>query len=1448
MFPSLPYRAATPCAETNQRGYVRMKKIISAVLAACLALSVCTVMAESLKDTNVIGQMEFLDPANIYLSQKEADATVKLSETVSITVAGAVNASDGQAAPALLDFKYTGVDTPLRTVEYRFAAPVSVSGIRLYDEAGSVTGGSIYGSADGESFALIGNIKAGGRVAVTDFGFNISVAALAVETTGSGNLKLNELHVIKANGDYEDTTLSGLGDFSYWPNGTEAWTVTASSEFKSNPASFFVDGDKSSFWHSDYTVTASGVQSANALPHWVSVDFGREKVISGVRYTPRNGGSRVTLADIYLSPDGKSFYKAARGRFSYSLADDKVIDFGENISVRAVRFVSVETEGQEYSTGAELEFKKANMAYTYTDFADEIPAATAKALSASATGTGIENAFDEDGSTAYTSSLGDAIVIRSGEKMKVSGIRFHAADGKNAARVRLSVSEDGTDFVEFAEAALTDGKYLFRANLNVRAVRAEITAIEDAAPEFTEIALIPECLSYNDIDVFSEIRDTSSFTVTASSENALQPATNLIDGNIHSIWHSYYNSAKGEQDKPPIDIVVDLGKLTKISGFNYYPTRSGKDADSAGYFKSLKTFVTFSEEADAEWYPVKTESYTYGGYYNVQCTRFDFNLTVRKVKITVTGGNYDYATAGEIRFLRGAAGDDPKNAALTEKESVFELDEFDSYADNIEIAYSLNDGGRLTAFREGGRSVDPAYYSVTDGGILLSKYFFLDCLQDPQNVVFTLDFLIGDSLTYTVRVGGAERHRVYFNTPTGAAVSVTSGGRSVDSGGEAKRKNPVSFTVTADDGYRVKGVTVSAEAPLYDEIAVDNSEFTVTASNEFSGNPAANMKDSNAGTYWHSYYEVSNGSAVNPTGPPHDITLTFTKGVTALGGIKYTPRRDNDGGRIISYKVYASADGTSFDSTPIAAGLLTNSADEQTIKFNSILGTVRAIKLSVLSTSGGTFCQIAEISPFKLIERKPGVTISSEGTKETAGTLDDLFTDVRLTVETEKIAAGRSAVTMLLTNVEALNAPAEVENGKDAVVSFKATDGLWMPDAVSVTVGGKTQAAGKDYIYTKTTNDTATVKIKNVSGEIVIKAAGMEHDTYAVTYTDNQGAAGTLPETTYVRAGKSFTVAGCNLGLSGYTFAGWSYNGQTYSPGAEFTMPGRAVTFTAVWRLSGGSGGGGGGGGGGSKPSSTAKPPAASTPAEDNKENNTKGHNVYIAGTGFVKVADGATVSDAKEIPGYKFSGWYLDEALTVPYGNTGVTEALTLYPKYDRIRGKGELTDIEGHWARDVIERLYIDGIINGYSDTTFLPDALITRAEFLSLLYKAAKGDGAAEVSFIDVSYTDWFYSAVSWAVKNGITRGTSDITFSPNAGISREEMAVMCQRLIALLGKSTEARAAADFYDNASVSDWARDAIGAINSSGIMTGYPDGTFLPRNNASRAEAAVVIQRILDK
>jgi len=170
-------------------------------------------------------------------------------------------------------------------------------------------------------------------------------------------------------------------------------------------------------------------------------------------------------------------------------------------------------------------------------------------------------------------------------------------------------------------------------------------------------------------------------------------------------------------------------------------------------------------------------------------------------------------------------------------------------------------------------------------------------------------------------------------------------------------------------------------------------------------------------------------------------------------------------------------------------------------------------------------------------------------------------------------------------------------------------------------------------------------------------------------------------------------------------------------------------------------------------------------------------------------------------------------------------------------------------YWAYDAISDLSRLDYITGYPDGSFKPDGAITRAEFVSILSRVLKlqtyNPPASE--FSDVSSSDWFYGSVESAVYAGIVNGESNVSFSPDKPITREEMATI---LVNALGQQNEAEASmganTGFADDASISSWAKGFVIVAAKDGLLKGYPDSSFRPQGDATRAEACSMINSFL--
>ncbi|UQZ34370.1 hypothetical protein C2I18_13085 [Paenibacillus sp. PK3_47] len=174
-------------------------------------------------------------------------------------------------------------------------------------------------------------------------------------------------------------------------------------------------------------------------------------------------------------------------------------------------------------------------------------------------------------------------------------------------------------------------------------------------------------------------------------------------------------------------------------------------------------------------------------------------------------------------------------------------------------------------------------------------------------------------------------------------------------------------------------------------------------------------------------------------------------------------------------------------------------------------------------------------------------------------------------------------------------------------------------------------------------------------------------------------------------------------------------------------------------------------------------------------------------------------------------------------------------------------LTDLSGHWAEQSVSDALSDGIISGYPDGSFRPDQPVTRAEFAVLLMKALHLEaGSAELAFTDRSLIGaWAQGAISAAVESKVIKGYSDGSFKPASVLSRAEMAVMIARA---LGQEPASHKAADFEDHSSIPEWAAGSVQLLGRLGIVNGRGGNLFQPQAPATRAEVVVTLQRMLEQ
>ena len=176
--------------------------------------------------------------------------------------------------------------------------------------------------------------------------------------------------------------------------------------------------------------------------------------------------------------------------------------------------------------------------------------------------------------------------------------------------------------------------------------------------------------------------------------------------------------------------------------------------------------------------------------------------------------------------------------------------------------------------------------------------------------------------------------------------------------------------------------------------------------------------------------------------------------------------------------------------------------------------------------------------------------------------------------------------------------------------------------------------------------------------------------------------------------------------------------------------------------------------------------------------------------------------------------------------------------------------TDVTNHWAYSAIKRVYTRGLMVGMDEKTFAPDQQLSRAMLAVILYAMA-GEPAVtgEGPFTDVPAGCWYTDAIVWAAQNGIVSGFGDGTFRPNAAITRAQAAVMLYGYAAFTGADVTARADLSAYSDAGqIPAWAMDAMQWANARRLIVGRDSSHLAPNGGATRAEMAAILSAYIGK
>ncbi len=222
-------------------------------------------------------------------------------------------------------------------------------------------------------------------------------------------------------------------------------------------------------------------------------------------------------------------------------------------------------------------------------------------------------------------------------------------------------------------------------------------------------------------------------------------------------------------------------------------------------------------------------------------------------------------------------------------------------------------------------------------------------------------------------------------------------------------------------------------------------------------------------------------------------------------------------------------------------------------------------------------------------------------------------------------------------------------------------------------------------------------------------------------------------------------------------------------------------------------------------------------------------------------VRHGLTVAKPKDPVngGYIFDGWYTDKTYRTPYNfATPLTQDTTIYAKWFLIVLPGVTVKKNTPKLNTADHFAYVQG----YPDGTVKPAGNITRAETAAILFRlmddaSRKTYYSTKSGFRDVASGSWYNTYVATLNNAGVITDSSNGYFRPNEAITRAELAAM-------LAKFSETTSAANYFNDVSAKYWAANAIAICAKLGWITGYPDGTFRPDRNVTRAELMAMINR----
>ena len=466
---------------------------------------------------------------------------------------------------------------------------------------------------------------------------------------------------------------------------------------------------------------------------------------------------------------------------------------------------------------------------------------------------------------------------------------------------------------------------------------------------------------------------------------------------------------------------------------------------------------------------------------------------------------------------------------------------------------------------------------------------------------------------------------------------------------------------------------------------------------------------------------------------------------------------------------------------------------------------------------------------------------------DAARALDEGVIEVQVAAQGENAPGYSQSVSYSLTEADR----AKLDTQKEYYyITYRYMDGTTKDKTVPVEKGqtGETEAPGQREGYTflgwRGDNDrlySAGSEVTPEADMVMTAEWGADSTVYTLTISLTGGGPLVRVEDQVVLRAKRAT---------GYRFAGWTVDGESFDEEEITVTMDDNVTVKATFRRISSGGAPSGGSSGGSVTTYAIAVGSVENGTVECISKEAKGNEVLVTLTpdegyevGSLQVVkdSGGEVSVTK-----RGDGEYL---FTMP-GEAVRVIAAFVEAQEEADEWNNPFADVaEGAWYYDAVAYASQNGLMNGVSADSFAPDATTSRGMIVTILYRLEDSPSAAQADFADVAAGAYYAGAVAWASANGIVTGYGDGTFGPDTAITREQLAAILYRYAQYLGLEVSQTADLTGYgDAADISEWAQQAFAWAVREGLISGMDDGTLAPQGTATRAQVATILMRLCEK